>query len=334
MGKALRVVCIVLPQLLTLASLIFTLVLILSGTSKHLHTNAYFLKINTRFAGDPHWLSKEPKGNKGWHEIGFTETPAAKLGQSDFYTVALWNECWGKFEVNDKDEGIYKLQHCSKPNGGFVFDAATIVNKFPSVKEDEPEELRRIHHDIKTVSRGMSFCFSVSLIASSVTFLVGWFGLMSRIGSAVTVIFALAATVFTAGASILSTVLFIQIAAAFNKTSKQTGITATASNRSLGLAWAATLFALASCIFWLCTSCCCAPTRRAKQLPQGSRSDRELLLNNPASRGYSQVHDSAPMRDAYSDFPERDAGGRVPTVVGGGIGHTQYGNTGFEGYRR
>lgn len=328
MGKGKRFVCILLPQLLTLVSIVFTLAIIVAGTSKNLSTNTYFLKVDTRFVTHPDWLLKIPKGNKGWRQLGLQETPAKENGIKDFYTIGLWNQCEGKFKVNKKDMGEWKIQHCGKPNGKYIFNPERLLQSVPKFRGNGkiPKKIRELRKPVTEATRAMAFCFSVSLIANATAFIIGWFGILSRVGSCIAFAFSLVAVISSIGAASIATFIFTAIAEAFEKTQKETGVTAKASTRSLLCAWLAFLAALVASIFWLATSCCCARGERQK------KKERELLLNNPASRGYGPVggEQGPPMTDSgnrYTDFPERNP-------IGGGMGHTQYGNTGFESYRR
>jgi hypothetical protein len=184
MGKGKRFVCILLPQLLTLVSIVFTLAIIVAGTSKNLSTNTYFLKIDTRFVTQPDWLRKIPKDNKGWKHVGLKETPAKHNGLKDFYTIALWNQCEGKFKINKKDKGEWKIQRCGKPNGKYVFNPEKLFKSVPKFKHSEiPKKIMSLKKPVAEATHAMAFCFSVALIANATAFIIGWFGILSRVGS-------------------------------------------------------------------------------------------------------------------------------------------------------
>ena len=121
---------------------------------------------------------------------------SAELGLADFYTSYLWNYCSGTIG-NDTGSLTWTIEQCGKPSATFHFDVVQIF-KVDSAANGKtgipdgtlPDAIRKVNNAIKVVSNVMVAMYVCGIIASGVTFLVGWFGLLSRWGSCVTTIFA------------------------------------------------------------------------------------------------------------------------------------------------
>lgn len=123
-------------------------------------------------------------------KTGFTD--GEKLGLDDFYTAYLWNYCSGN--VTD---GNWKITECAKPKTSFYFNVYEIFKldsdangKAGLTENDIPSSVQKVDKAIKAVSNVMVALYCLGLVSLAVTFIVGWFGLLSRWGSCVTTIFA------------------------------------------------------------------------------------------------------------------------------------------------
>ena len=116
---------------------------------------------------------------------GFNAT-ASELGLQDFYTSSLWNYCSGKVDGDN-----WKVTDCGKPSATYYFDPIGILNATTSTdKVNFPDSVKKVSNAVRVASKVMTSMYVLGLIATIVTFAVGWFGLLSRWGSCVTTIFA------------------------------------------------------------------------------------------------------------------------------------------------
>jgi len=119
-----------------------------------------------------------------------------ELGLSDFYTAHLWNYCSGNI-TTEGSKDTWKVTECAKPKTTFHFDVYAIFKldsdasgKSGVTEDDIPSAVQKVNKAIKVVSNIMVALYCLGLVALVVTFVVGWFGLLSRWGSCVTTIFA------------------------------------------------------------------------------------------------------------------------------------------------
>lgn len=127
----------------------------------------------------------------GLLKTGFTNNQ--ELGLDDFYNAYLWNYCSG----NVTTDGKWEVGYCAKPKSTFYFNIYEIFKldsdasgKDGLTADEIPANVTKVNKAIKTISNVMVGLFAVGIVATVVTFVVGWFGLLSRWGSCVTTIFA------------------------------------------------------------------------------------------------------------------------------------------------
>lgn len=293
MGKLGRFACIIFPQAATLIALALTVWLQTSTRRANLGVNTYFYKLDTRYIGNPDAFKKIPKNDKGYRAAGLNgQTEASKHNMADFYLISLYNQCEGSFSINDADEGVWKIESCGKVDGRYHFNASEILLESDAFRKGDlkiPSEISKTASSIKSVSIGMNFCFVVAALASAVTFVVGWFGLLSRWGSCVTGIFANIASLAAFCGALIATTQFAAIRAAFLKTQLQLGVGSDINQNALGIAWAAWIFNVIAVIFWALSTCCCSG-RTKKVMGNSEKPTRgQQAVLGSAARGYQPV---------------------------------------------
>lgn len=190
------------------------------------------------------------------------------LGLEDFYTAHLWNYCSGSITVDGSKE-TWKVTDCSKPKTTFHFDIYEIFKldsdangKDGLTEDDIPDSVTKVDKAIKVVSNVMVAMFCCGLVGLVVTFVVGWFGLLSRWGSCVTTIFADVAFFFILAASIIATALYATLKEGFNRGLKDFGAVANLNNKTLIIMWLGVGFAFGASLFWMFSTCCCSGRSR------------------------------------------------------------------------
>src|SRR5690606_12281655 len=251
MAKFQRFACILMPMILTLASIVVTLSFFIPATWKDVGKNSAFLRIDTRYVLQPKNLDKIPSDNKGYKKAGLDKTNAKNVGLEDFYNVNIMNYCQGTFEVKGDDErGVWKIDKCHGAKTKFTFQPVSLLESSQDLEGKIPQKIVDAQKYMDSLWHFMVGSFIVGFVANILTFIVGWFGLLSRWGSFATTLFAVIASIGTFLGAILSTILFNSLKIAFNKTKDDFGIQAAVFTRPLYYTWAAWVFSAGAVIFW------------------------------------------------------------------------------------
>ncbi|KAJ5641694.1 hypothetical protein N7490_005694 [Penicillium lividum] len=268
MGKAGRVACIITPYLLTIATLICIIFVGLGCTKASSSTlnNIYFMRID---------LSNITNGTKTTSEIEsiLSDLDITDVTSSDvktlvddiasneadslvkeFYDIGLMGYCDGT--INNKK---FNTTSCSDPKAEFYFDPLSVWDlDSTSIKDLLPSDYNKVMKVYKAVSKWMFIAYVVAFAVTIIEILVGIFAICSRWGSCVTTIFAIVGFLFTAAASITSTVLFSIFKSSLGTTLKAYGIKLTMGKNIFAATWLAVAFSLAALIFWVFSVCCCS----------------------------------------------------------------------------
>lgn len=321
MGKAARFACIFVPMLCTLASLIIIIVLGLAGTnngSMKLLSDCYLFRIDARelrIPGNPQSAVEKVGENledaaqnaaenvgdsiaENAQNVGDRLLDAAGLDKllkrtdqpvdvEDFYSIFLWSYCWGDVEKDDS----WETKECKKPKFlSYKFDIQQIMNDHDENDKDEfqvPQELKDAQPFADAMFKAMGVCYALGALATAVTFVIGWFGLLSRWGSCVTLIFADAAFFFILAGSIMSTVISYSFDK-FSDTWNEYGMKIAVGPRFVPATWVLTIFSLAAALFWLFSTCCCSG-RRQKVMQSDTKKRGSLLPMQNAPYNYERV---------------------------------------------
>jgi hypothetical protein len=112
-----------------------------------------------------------------------------KIDIEDFYTTYLWSHCWGTVEDGDK----WETKDCTKPKFfKYEFDLQKIADDHSDTDEniEFPQKYKDIQKSSNWLFKFMGLFYALGALGTAITFVVGWFGLLSRWGSCVTLIFA------------------------------------------------------------------------------------------------------------------------------------------------
>ncbi|KAF1913899.1 integral membrane protein-like protein [Ampelomyces quisqualis] len=267
MGKVGRFACILTPMLLTLASLICIVIVMVGQVSMKdnnppttaLGRDLYFFKADTSaFRADPdNVLDNLPEElNVDNNLLEALKGAASSKELKDFYQVGLWSYCEG-----DKDEktGVETITYCSKSKSNFWFDPFSVWElKDTSAQKVLGEDLQKGLNTYKKVAGWMVWAFGIALLLSAAEFIIGFFAIFSRWGSLVTTIVSTAQTLFVIAAAATATAVYAVLTGAFESVLKPYNIKATMGRQMLSVVWLAVAFGLASGLFWLLSTCCCS----------------------------------------------------------------------------
>lgn len=323
MVRVARFLCILAPMLLTLASLMCTVLIMVGGTkqSNAWISNIYFFKIDTRNITTQETISVVSGTTLDDNLLKTGLKGGELLGLEDFYTAHLWNYCSGNITV-DGDTETWTVLDCAKPKATFYFDVYEIFKldsdasgKKGVNESDIPDSVMKVNKAIKIVSNVMVAMFCCGLVSLFVTFVIGWFGLLSRLGSCVTTIFADIAFFFILTGSIIATALYATLKEGFNKGLKDFGAVATVNNRTLSIMWIGVAFAFGASLFWMFSSCCC------------SARSREIMGHRDRSSGN---YEKAPYTYERVQAPYAQTSQVHPTGAQAGVGYEPYRHAGAQ----
>lgn len=182
----------------------------------------------------------------------------------------MWNYCGGDINNNGSE---YNVKNCSSTSISYAFNPEQIINSTSNASSAVtwPGSVTKAQKAINVAEKAMNVCYLLGFIATCATFVVGWFGLLSRWGSCVTVIFADIASFFLLVGSIISTSMFFSLKAAFNKVLTDFHVKAEVGGPMMSITWLAFAFSFGASFFWLLSTCCCSgrTSRVMKSGPAG-----------------------------------------------------------------
>ncbi|KUI70780.1 SUR7 family protein pun1 [Cytospora mali] len=122
-----------------------------------------------------------------------------------------------------------------------------------------PDSIKTAMTTFGTVTRWTEIVFIIAFVALAASIVFGFFANCSRAFSCCTFILAAFAAVAVCAAATLATVTAAVVIGAVEGTAKAYGVTGSINTRFLATVWIAAAFAIAAAFFWMFTICCCAP---------------------------------------------------------------------------
>jgi hypothetical protein len=306
-----RFVCVLVPFLLTLASLIAMLIAGLSGLADK---SLYMFRINvTDLSLSPASVTSILEGT-GFQapsfedidlpdlsainipDIGKRQTQtenitAADLGLEDLYDVNIWNYC-------------YTTQNGTRTCTGGKFDwAATALNtttgEFNSMLTSTgmnvtlPKEITDAVRAFGTVSKWTQVVFIIAYVTLGIELFFGLFANCSRAFSCVTWLVATLATLATGAAAGLATATAVIVVGAMEASAKIYGVQAELNTRFLATVWIGVAFAIAAGLFWMFTICCCKPDHGSSRRNRGRGGEESEKFIPSSGPGYQRLSEPA-----------------------------------------
>ncbi|KAK4239063.1 SUR7/PalI family-domain-containing protein [Achaetomium macrosporum] len=296
-----RFVCVLVPFLLTLASLIAMLIAGLAGiTDKGL----YMFRVNvTDLSLSPLSVSRILDGTgiqtptladidiPNLSDIGKRQDSqtnnitAADLGLYDIYDVNPWNYCY---------TARNGTRACTKPAFNWASTALNTttgnINSMitaTGLNVTLPKEITDAVKAFGTVSKWTQVVFIIAYIALGVELFFGLFANCSRAFSCVTWLISAIATTAVGAAAGLATATSVVVVGAVEASAKVYGVDAHFNTRYLAVIWLGAAFAIAAGLFWMFTICCCAPDHSSRRSGRSRHSDTEKLMSG--GTGYQRL---------------------------------------------
>lgn len=264
MGKAGRFACIFTPMALTIASLVCLVIIGLGGTNQSNDTfnNLYFFRANTsKITVDPSEVNIPPSALT---EAIFNDTTSAvksNLHIYDFYHVSLFNYCAGNFtgDATSNSSTSDLVTYCSPHTNEFWFNPVEVwgLNN-TNIDQLFSSELRNGLAAYQTTARWMFIAYVVTVIATIIEILVGFFALFSRLGSVATTIVSGISSLFFMAFALTSTILYSVLVGTFNDALTKYDIRGNLGHNIYVTIWLGAALSLGAGLFWMFSSCCCS----------------------------------------------------------------------------
>lgn len=291
------------PYVLTVASFICILIVLLTGITKS-STDISLFKIDTKnFSISGSTLSSiAARGSQDVSELTRLATAgsstsasttvndilssinvtASDIGLADYYTVTLWTYCGT----------LGSTTTCSKPQFNWAANATNLTALTDLAQKTAGSSItvpKEVTQALKTFSVSMEWAeilYIIAAVATVIELIVGLFALCSRAGSCFTSCVSGISTTVIVAASILSTVMSSIVIGIINKEGNKYGITAHLETSFLAVTWLAAALSIVAGMFWFISICCCSGSTGRRQ-PRGKGPD---VMNTPYV-GYERVND-------------------------------------------
>ncbi|OLN84372.1 SUR7 family protein pun1-like protein 3 [Colletotrichum chlorophyti] len=303
-----RVICVALPFILTVGSLIFLLIAALGGVSnKDLYmfrVNLTDLEINPASVSSIVSRDALPKAvNFGTYhnralltasgenalskaQTDGTQTSnitAADLGLDNLYDITLWGYC----TTNSNGD-----KTCTKAKFDWASDylnttTLETIGTAAGRRIELPDEVTTALSAFKTATKWTQVAYIIAFIALGLEIVFGIFANCTRVMSCITFLVASVASLAVCASAALSTAMSVIVVGAVEGTAKFYGVSAGFNNSFLALIWISAALALGAGFFWMFTICCCAPNHTRKERKR--QSDGEKLI--PQSTSYQPIQE-------------------------------------------
>lgn len=298
-----RFVCVAMPLVLTIASIVALLYATLAGVAH----NKLFM-----FSVDVSEMSIDPASVKGIakdlgvplmarQDVKLNNITAADLDLADVYEINLWGYCAsrdGKRSCTDAS-----FDWASKTlNTSYLEDFGAVAG----VKIELPDEIEGALKTFRTVTKFTEIAFIAALVGLGLELIIGIFSNFSRGISCLTWLEACITVVLVFAAAGMSTAMAAIVVGTVKSTAKIYGVGGSINTQWLVTVWIAAAFALASTLFWVFTICCCKPSHGSRKdkvrfRDSSYHNDGEKLL---PQRGYAPLNDNHEMTGFHNAKPE------------------------------
>jgi len=305
-----RFVCVLVPFLLTLASLVAMLIAGLSGIADK---SLYMFRVNVTDLSLSELSVTNLLNGSGFKvpnlndiDLPDVKVPdinipdinikradsktnnitAADLGLYNVYDVNVWNYCYT--EQNGTRE-------CTKAEFNWATTALnTSTGNFNSLITSTglnvtlPKEISEAVKTFGTVSKWTQVVFIIAYVTLGVELFFGLFANCSRAFSCVTWLIAFLATIATAAAAGLATATAAIVVGAIKASNELYGVEAELNTKFLAAVWIGVAFAMAAGLFWMFTICCCKPDHHSSRRSHSRHGD-EAEKFIPRGPGYQRL---------------------------------------------
>lgn len=305
-----RFLCVIIPFLLSLGSLVCILIVMTAGlTNKNIDMFTITPKNLSISLDGLQDISGEITKNLNLPSFGDaidafanTNVTAPMLGLQNGYQVYMWNYCYQN-ATNDET-------WCSKAAFNWAASALNTTElqgnftaaALASTGEDFeiPKAITDALKIYVTIARWIQIVYIIALGLTALELIVGLFGFCSRIASCLTGFFSSLSTLAVIVASSGSTAASVIIVGAMKATLDNYGVKASVDTTFLAITWLAVALSIAAGLFWLFSSCCCGSERRNQQNGEKSYNPINIINNNGNNAPGAAPYPSAPASNGRS----------------------------------
>lgn len=306
-----RYVCVALPFILTVASIICMLIAGLTGV---VNNNLYLFRVDVSnmsidaatFATFINTADSviNKRDNIDWHDSKLIEdltsidtdgdgtadvdaaaiaeslsqdgTPIteADLGLAKIYDVSLWGYC-----ATQQDDS----RNCTKAEYNWAqkylsTDAIVKFNELAGINITIPSEIQSGIDAYIAINRWTEIVYVIAMIALGLELAVGLFTACSRAISCVTWLIAVIAVIAVIGAASMMTATAAVVIGTIEASAQQYNMSANFNNNFLAITWLGAALAVGASLFWLFSVCCCKPEHRPYNKKSKHADDTEKFL--------------------------------------------------------
>jgi len=210
----------------------------------------------------------------------------------DVYYIYPWNYCSGSISRNGTNNGTVTLTTCSKSQPSYWFNPIEVWGLNGTLAQNYvPKGIDGALNAYKTGAHWMFIAYATAFFTTLAAIVVGAFAICSRLGSCVTTIVSIIATIFTFLAALTSTILFSTLVGAMNTVMKPYKVHLSTGSKMFALDWVAVAFSIAATLFWTISICCCSGRSDRSHKDRGSKHADTSYGNVPGfgSRGYQPL---------------------------------------------
>ncbi|ORY54540.1 SUR7 protein [Pseudomassariella vexata] len=273
-----RVVCVALPFILTICSIICMLVAGLAGVT---NDSLYMFQVNTTDLTISPASTSDSDSTSTTTDALTSNITVADLGLADLYDITLWGYCLTSQSGS---------RNCTKgkfnwAEAGLNTSKLTTVGSSAGVNVTLPSEVTTSLNAFITVTKWTEVVYIIAMLALGLELLFGFFTACSRGISCLTWIFSGIATIAVIAAASMMTAMSVVVVGSVEATAKYYGVSSSFNRSFLATVWMGAAFAIAAGLFWMFTICCCKPERRSNKRHM---DEGEKLVPNGA---YAPLHD-------------------------------------------
>lgn len=281
-----RFFCVSIPFVLTIASLVFLLLAVLSVSYPLFSVNTKDFSMSITTLGSLSGLSLTDIQNLPQTEadlLSEVNVTAADLGLADSYAFYLFT--FSSTIAGKTTKAATAFDYASR------FNASTLaaVAESKGIEAAVPKAVNSALTVFATLIKWSEIVFIIACALGGITLLVGFIGFCSRMGSCCTYIICSMNTIASIAFGGLCTAIALIAVGAFTAF-KRWGLNATLGTTFLTLIWLGVVFSVAAGLFWLFSACCCASDRKERRDKRFSVAGSEKRFSS-ASAPYHPVHD-------------------------------------------
>lgn len=308
-----RLVCVALPFVLAVISIVALLVAALSGVAdKHMYmfeVNTTGLSISATDAVDiltsraVDSLATRAPASVAFHDKSLltvkaistsSNITASDLGLGNLYDVNLWNYC---------ETAINGTRTCTSPKFDWATKALnnsenTLTNIISStgLNLTIPSDIQDAIKVFSKLAKWTEVVFIIAFVALAVEIAFGLFTSCSRGIACLTFVIAIITVVAVVAAAAMATVMATVVVGAIKAAAGDYGVSASLDTTYLAALWIAAAAAVSASFFWMFTVCCCSPDNRSRSRSYGnSYGDAPrggaMHMGDKPTGSYQPLHD-------------------------------------------